>query len=636
MQTLEKIASELPGSVVREGGLSALLSFLDFFSTNVQRTAVTAAAHCCRSLSPDSFQMVRDVIPILGNVLGYEDQRVVEQACLAVTRIIESYRHYPDKLESILTPDLFSSLLTLLTPGSSLLTSSTFTSLLRALSSAARVSAKVAMELIESNISATIYHLLAGATAPPPGQEIAGVRARHEEDDMAVLQNLVHRPKDQVLEALGLTSELLPALPKDGLFSSKPNASRSKAQRKIKVKREEDTAASAPVPSHGSHAGLVDMPSSSVASNDAAADSTSAAAGTGEATSTIDRDEDAVGAASQVKTEERSPSVDLSAPASSASPHRSLAASSPSKSIAASKEQANEHRIELLQSSDPSERKEAVARFHALLLPTLLDVYSASVGINVRSKSMLGLTKMMHFAPKEQLRIVLDSLPLASFLGAVLASKDQSALVINGLQVVELLLVKLPDMSNYLFRRQGVLYEVERLAEVHLANPSKDKDKEKAKQGDPAAASSSTGGMNRGFLLGSLARASLSAAEVAANEAANESHLKDLVTLRARFMKDRYCSANSASQPAIQAAKDLEHIKMLVARLESCDEQAPYDRSELQQLLMDVAALFVKADQPISSFELLESGLVSALLKFAGDARDYSGESSSSASICPR
>ncbi|OAV87514.1 hypothetical protein PTTG_29408 [Puccinia triticina 1-1 BBBD Race 1] len=38
LSTLEKISEELPSSIVWEGGLTALLQYLDFFSTNVQQT----------------------------------------------------------------------------------------------------------------------------------------------------------------------------------------------------------------------------------------------------------------------------------------------------------------------------------------------------------------------------------------------------------------------------------------------------------------------------------------------------------------------------------------------------------------------------------------------------------------------
>ena len=123
-QTLEKISEEVPSAIVREGGLGALLTYLDFFSFHVQRTAVTAAANCCRSLTLDSFEKVKDVMPIFKNVLQYSDQRVVEQACLATVRIVESYRHYPDRLEQLLSADLLVAVRALLNPDSATVGSS--------------------------------------------------------------------------------------------------------------------------------------------------------------------------------------------------------------------------------------------------------------------------------------------------------------------------------------------------------------------------------------------------------------------------------------------------------------------------------------------------------------------------------
>ncbi|OAV85666.1 hypothetical protein PTTG_30357 [Puccinia triticina 1-1 BBBD Race 1] len=81
LSTLEKISEELPSSIVWEGGLTALLQYLDFFSTNVQRTAVTAAANCCSLISSESFEMIRDVFPILRKILLYSDQRVFGTSC---------------------------------------------------------------------------------------------------------------------------------------------------------------------------------------------------------------------------------------------------------------------------------------------------------------------------------------------------------------------------------------------------------------------------------------------------------------------------------------------------------------------------------------------------------------------------
>ena len=91
-----------------------------------------------------------------------------------------------------------------MTPGS------TYTFLLRALSTAAKSSPKIAIALLEADIVSIVYQLLTGVL--PSGE--GGGSATGTLADMAVMQNLAHRPKDQVEEALSLVSELMPPLPK--------------------------------------------------------------------------------------------------------------------------------------------------------------------------------------------------------------------------------------------------------------------------------------------------------------------------------------------------------------------------------------------------------------------------------------
>lgn len=208
---------------MREGGLAALLNYLDFFSIAVQRTALQAASNCCRNVSTEHFPMIRAVWPIIRNCLGYSDQRLVEYACLCVIRIIDSYyRSSPESLEALVDVDLIRAVNMLLSPagGSPLIASSTFTLLLRALATSARVSPKVTLVLLEAGIVDTLYQILTGVLPPASdggneqgdadgGQGLGGGLA-----DMTVMENLAHRPKDQVEEALSLVSELMPPLPK--------------------------------------------------------------------------------------------------------------------------------------------------------------------------------------------------------------------------------------------------------------------------------------------------------------------------------------------------------------------------------------------------------------------------------------
>ncbi|EPE03004.1 hect-domain-containing protein [Ophiostoma piceae UAMH 11346] len=205
--TLEKISVEYPTSIVREGGLSACLSYLEFFATSTQRTAVTTAANCCRNIPLDSFSVVRDAMHILLNVLNSSDQRVVEQASLCVSRIVESFKHHPSKLEELVGVDLLKVILRLLLPGSSnhLIGPNLHTQFLRVLSITANNSPRLAAELFKMNVVETLYQILTGVS-PPSGTENIAAKL----DSVLIMQALIHRPREQVIETLNVVCNLLP------------------------------------------------------------------------------------------------------------------------------------------------------------------------------------------------------------------------------------------------------------------------------------------------------------------------------------------------------------------------------------------------------------------------------------------
>ena len=69
----------------------AVLSYLDFFPTGVQRTAVSTAAAICRSVPVDGYEMVHDMTLKLTNLLSHHDQRIVESACACFISLGESF-----------------------------------------------------------------------------------------------------------------------------------------------------------------------------------------------------------------------------------------------------------------------------------------------------------------------------------------------------------------------------------------------------------------------------------------------------------------------------------------------------------------------------------------------------------------
>ncbi|KPV74163.1 uncharacterized protein RHOBADRAFT_54018 [Rhodotorula graminis WP1] len=625
MSTLEKISEEVPHAIVREGGLSALLTFLDFFSFHVQRTAVTAAANCCRSLSLDSFDRVVEVMPIFKNVLGYSDQRVVEQGCLAVVRIVDSYRHYPDKLEQLLTADLLKAVRALLNPDSTTVGVSTYTQSLKMLTTAARASPAVAISLVELDIAHTLYHLLTGVAPPEWTSDDAGRQVLSREttakDDMLVMQNLVQRPKEQIAEALSCAAELLPALPKDGVFDSRAftpgkesrSSSRAGKARKddsaapvaaVAVKREQET------PDLAAEASASGSSSSAAAAAAAAAPSASADLAGDVKMEAVDEPVPAVAAL-------RAPAIARTASSTSS---RSKRSRDPNKDALAAK------RLELVAVDAPAARKLVFQRLVALLLPTLVDVSAASVSPQVRSKAVLGLLKMVHFSEPQPLTEVLNTVPFAAFISAILSSREhQPALITNALQLVELLLVKMPDAYQYTFRREGVMHEIDRLANEELgsaaatSNKSKRSSPARTPRGDePAAAPGPASNLSRVLQSAPVAAA---AAVVAPALTPVEAQAKDAVTLRARHLRASYGAPDS--EPALRAQSVLERIKALVQHLEkvaasgSGSSGGDAMEREAKEALDEIAGLFADEKNPLSSFEMVESGLVEGLLKFA-------------------
>ncbi|KUJ12253.1 uncharacterized protein LY89DRAFT_673252 [Mollisia scopiformis] len=211
LSTLEKISVEYPASIVREGGLTACLTYLDFFATSTQRTAVTTAANCCRNIPEDSFPVVRDVMGILLNVLSSSDQKVVEQGSLCVSRIVESFRYHPSKLEELVSTDLLRAILRLLLPGTTnLIGPNIHTQFLRVLAFTAKASANLSAELFRMNVVETLYQILTGVSPPGPHEDIAS-----KLDSVVIMQALIHRPREQVIETLNVICELLPGLPRE-------------------------------------------------------------------------------------------------------------------------------------------------------------------------------------------------------------------------------------------------------------------------------------------------------------------------------------------------------------------------------------------------------------------------------------
>lgn len=322
--------------------------------------------------------MVLAVWPIIRNCLGYSDQRLVEFACLCVIRVIDSYhRASTENLENLLDETAIRAINLLLMPsgGSPLIAANTYTLLLKALATAARASPRITVTLLQADIVDTLYQILTGVLPSASVETLGGGQGLGGDvTHMTVMENLAHRSKDQVEEALSLISELMPPLPRgsyfhiftergaytlpDGVFDHKGYTDKALA-RMVKARAKADRAASRQAAVAASHPFTDPIMSPDTLHNLV-----------GHHDSTQESDAQAQEA------------DEAMLPISGAEP--------PSD------------RTELLRS-----KPEVVGRFMQLMVPILVDVYAASVITPIRVKTLTGLLKAVGFLEGVELKTAL-------------------------------------------------------------------------------------------------------------------------------------------------------------------------------------------------------------------------------------
>ena len=155
-------------------------------------------------------------MPILLTVLNSNDQKVVEQGSLCVSRVVESFKYQQTKLEELVSADLLKAILRLLLPGTTnLIGPNIHTQFLRVLAITSRASPSLATELLKMDVVDTLYQILTGVSPPEDTEDIAAMI-----DGVIIMQALIHRPREQIFESLNVICELLPGVSAEGLSMS--------------------------------------------------------------------------------------------------------------------------------------------------------------------------------------------------------------------------------------------------------------------------------------------------------------------------------------------------------------------------------------------------------------------------------
>ncbi|CAO3632336.1 unnamed protein product [Cunninghamella echinulata] len=252
---LEKVAGQAPKAVVQNGGLSAALMYFDFFSIHSQRTALRTASHCLKNIGVDASSQVMEIIPVLSNTLTYSDRTVVELTCLCWARLSESYRSYPEAFEKVVSVDLLKTMIGLLpiSGNSNAVRPASFNDLLRVFRSVSKASPMLGYQLLTLNINHYFYHILSGTN----DQHFKGENIGENNDNSNFLNSSITldtKWRDSINMILKISIDLLPSLPKDGIFNgnrflgTEPVALRTRSSKLNNVEPESSSSSTATAP----------------------------------------------------------------------------------------------------------------------------------------------------------------------------------------------------------------------------------------------------------------------------------------------------------------------------------------------------------------------------------------------------
>ena len=160
LTALEMLSRRHSKSILHARGVTACLTYLDFFSINAQRAALAITANCCQNLTTEEFALVKDSLQILSSHLNAHDKKCVESICLAFSRFVESYQNDSSRLSEIAANNLLNNLQQLLVVSPPVLSNSTFVMVIRMMATLCGTCPQLAVDLLKlSKYYITCYPL---------------------------------------------------------------------------------------------------------------------------------------------------------------------------------------------------------------------------------------------------------------------------------------------------------------------------------------------------------------------------------------------------------------------------------------------------------------------------------------------
>ena len=445
---------------------------------------------------PEEFVHVTDALSTLSTRLVHEDKKSSESACLALSRLAESYKNDMNRLRDVAKPEVLANLQQILATNPPTVSSNTFVTVLHILVIMASHGSTVGPMLLKKDIATTLRQLLVKPKGPvsfmshpigiPRVQSTASTSAQANElfngsgsnlineeigptgcsDGIEQLQavipkitsltntkaiiesnkyiELIQRNPQELYEITSLIAELMPPLPADGIFAVDALLVRPGAYIRDPVlwQWQDDKG--------NWH---------TYGYNDCRLIEAAHVAGEEEATLSANGKSFVLNLSSMHEIREDSGTArpiqrKLTSQLQQSSGVSSAAATDISKSESNAEKAKKEH----------EEHLRLTAGLTRLLLPVLLEVYSTSAGPGVRHSCIQAFLRMVYHSSTELLLEVLSVSAVSSQVAGMLSSGDLK-IIVGALQLSEILLQKMPEEFGVHFRREGVLHQVQKLTD---------------------------------------------------------------------------------------------------------------------------------------------------------------------------
>ncbi|XP_017139696.1 E3 ubiquitin-protein ligase TRIP12 isoform X5 [Drosophila miranda] len=504
LTALEILSRRHNKAILQANGISACLTYLDFFSIVAQRAALSITANCCLNMHSEEFHFVSESLPNLARLLSQQDKKCVESVCSAFCRLVESFQHDSKRLQQIASADLLKNCQQLLLVTPAILNTGTFTAVVRMLSLMCGSCPDLAISLLRNDIAATLLYLLTGNAEP------AAASATHVE--------LISRSPSELYELTCLIGELMPRLPLDGIFSvdallDRPTlntqdqvhwqwrddrgawhnystvdsrlieAANQSSEDEISLSTlgrtytvdfhamqqiNEDTGTTRPVQRRMNHNYVAPMAAGQDLTTNSSAAAATAGAGSDPAANGASTSAQAAAAAASASTSTSASTATATSSSNANNNNNNNNNNNPPRSQS-KRRPSLDARIACLK-----EERGLAAEFIKHIFNVLYEVYSSSAGPNVRYKCLRALLRMVYYATPELLRQVLKYQLVSSHIAGMLGSNDLR-IVVGALQMAEILMRRLPDVFGTHFRREGVIYQFSQLTDPNnpiCSNPS--------------------------------------------------------------------------------------------------------------------------------------------------------------------